>query len=236
MATLQFAPAYAGVASYEEAIAALDEGLQAVERTLVSLTQDDWRKPTQLEPLDPAQQPWNVLELAAHFDISIGLSLALVESAQDGQPGRDQVSFFIFDRDKVAPVVYQYALQMASGQTPDSMLRKVRGTFTKTIAVARSTPPETIGSGYYSLMRLDEFIASRVVEAVVHGLDLTDALGRPALETPRATKITAAILDELLARRTVAGRPADLRDEGLAFVRAASGRGKHPDPRFPLIG
>ena len=44
------------------------------------------------------------------------------------------------------------------------------------------------------------------------------------------------ILDELLARKTVAGRPPDLGDD-LAWVRAASGRGpEHPDPRLPLIG
>src|SRR5713226_2554109 len=111
------------------------------------------------------------------------------------------------------------ALQVARDQTPDTMLRKVRETFTQTLAAARSTPPQTIGSGYYSLMRLDEFIASRVVEAVVHGMDLTDALGRAELDTPHATRITAAILDELLARRTVAGRPADLHDDDLAFIR-----------------
>jgi len=44
------------------------------------------------------------------------------------------------------------------------------------------------------------------------------------------------ILDELLARKTVAGRPAGLGDD-MAWVRAASGRGpEHPDPRLPLIG
>ena len=46
--------------------------------------------------------------------------------------------------------------------------------------------------------------------------------------------MTASIIDELLARRTVGGRPADLGDD-LAFIRAASGRGEHSDPRFPLI-
>jgi hypothetical protein len=66
-------------------------------------------------------------------------------------------------------------------------------------------------------------------------MDLTDALGRPPLDLPRANAITVAILDELLARRAVAGRPADLRQDDLAFIRAASGRGAHPDPRFPLI-
>jgi hypothetical protein len=44
--------------------------------------------------------------------------------------------------------------------------------------------PDTVGPGYYALMRLDEFVASRVVEAVVHGLDLTDALGREPMATP----------------------------------------------------
>jgi hypothetical protein len=47
---------------------------------------------------------------------------------------------------------------------------------------------------------------------------------------------TVNTLDELLARKTVAGRPSDLADD-LAWVRAASGRGpEHPDPRLPLIG
>ncbi|MCI0686348.1 MAG: hypothetical protein L0Y54_03790, partial [Sporichthyaceae bacterium] len=72
-------------------------------------------------------------------------------------------------------------------------------------------------------MRLGEFVPSRVVEAVVHGLDLTDALGRPPMATPEGIALTARILDELLARRTVGGRPADLTDD-LAWIRAASGR------------
>jgi len=232
----QPAPAYAGVASYAEAIAALDEGLQAVDTTLAGLTEADWRRLTRLEPLDATLPKWDVLTLAAHFDISIGLTLALLASAQAGQPGRDQVSFFIFDRNQVAPIVYQYALDVVAGQTPSSMLAKVHETFATTLEAARTTPPETIGSGYYALMRLDEFVASRVVEAVVHGMDLTDALDRAPLDTPRATAITAAILDALLARRTVAGRPTDLQHDDVAFIRAASGRGPHADPRFPLIG
>jgi hypothetical protein len=52
-------------------------------------------------------------------------------------------------------------------------------------------------------MRVDEFVASRVVEAVVHGLDLTLALGRDTIATPEGVALTAAILDDLLARRTL---------------------------------
>jgi hypothetical protein len=83
-------------------------------------------------------------------------------------------------------------------------------------------------------MRLDEWVPTRVVEAVVHGIDLTDALDRASVATHEGIAMTAAILDDLLARRTVAGRPPDLADD-VAWVRAASGRGPHPDPRLPLI-
>jgi hypothetical protein len=84
-------------------------------------------------------------------------------------------------------------------------------------------------------MELGEFVQSRVVEAVVHGFDLTDALGRDTIASPAAVAITAEVMDDLLSRRTVAGRPADLSDD-LAWVRAASGRAPHDDPRLPLIG
>ena len=124
---------------------------------------------------------------------------------------------------------------MVEGKSPGQMPGVLAGTFTRTIEEARANPPGLAGSGYYALMRLGEFVPSRVVEAVVHGMDLTDALGQDPIATPEGVAMTAAIFDELLARRTVPGRPADLADD-MAWVRAASGRAPHPDPRLPLIG
>ena len=54
-------------------------------------------------------------------------------------------------------------------------------------------------------MQLGEFVPSRVVEAVVHGLDLTDALGRDSMATADGLAMTAAILDDLIARAVRAG-------------------------------
>ena len=96
-------------------------------------------------------------------------------------------------------------------------------------------PASAVGPGYFAPMQVDEFVASRVVEAVVHGLDLTQALGRDPIGTPHGIALTASILDDLLARRTVGRRPAGLADD-LAWVLAASGRAEHPDNRLPLIG
>ena len=84
-------------------------------------------------------------------------------------------------------------------------------------------------------MRLDEFVASRVVEAVVHGMDLTDALGRDPIATPAGVARRAASSTSCWPGVRSPGRPDDLADD-LAWVRAASGRAEHPDPRLPLIG
>ena len=222
--------------SYEDTVGILEVELGQVEQGFRGLSEGEWATPTKLRPLDETKPPWTLFELAGHFDISIGLTVMLMAEPQDGQVGRDRVSFFIFPRSEVAPVVYDYAYTMVEGKTPAQMPDTLAATFAKTVEGARSLAPDTIGPGYYALMRLDEFVASRVVEAVVHGLDLTDALGRDPMATSEGVAVTAAILDDLLARKTVAGRPADLGDD-MAWVRAASGRGpEHPDPRLPLIG
>ena len=176
-----------------------------------------------------------VREVASHFDISIGLTLALIEGQDDVQPARDRTSFFINPRSETAPVVYEYAYLNLAGYGKDPIHERVVQTFEQTISRCRTTAPDLVGPGYFAPMRLDEFVASRIVEAVVHGIDVTQALGRTPVAGPDAVAFTASILDDLLARRTVGTRPPDLADD-LAWVRAASGRADHADNRLPLIG
>jgi hypothetical protein len=223
------------VGSYEDSVDVLDRELQKLLEVFESVSGEEWQRPTKLEPLDPSLPHWTIFELAGHFDISIGLTWMLFEEPKPGQIGRDRVSFFIFPRSEVAPVVYDYAYAMVEGKKPADMPGVLRRTFTRTIEGSRANPPSLVGSGYYALMELGEFVPSRIVEAVVHGFDLTDALGRETIASPEAVTVTAGIMDQLLARRTVPGRPADLSDD-LAWVRAASGRAPHDDPRLPLIG
>ena len=223
------------MSDYDADVRTLEAELARVEQAFRGLTESDWRRPTLRQPLDEALPHWTLFELAGHFDISIGLTRMLISSQQDGQVGRDRVSFFIFSRVEHAPTVYGYAYTMVEGKSPDQMAGVLAETFTRTVEEARANPPDLVGSGYYALMQLGEFVPSRVVEAVVHGMDLTDALGQDPIATPEGLAMTAAIFDELIARRTVPGRPADLADD-MAWVRAASGRAPHTDPRLPLVG
>jgi mycothiol maleylpyruvate isomerase-like protein len=221
--------------SYEDTIAVLETELAAVERVFAGLSQDEWRLPTRLVPVDPALPHWTVFELAGHFDISIGLTRMLISGRDDSQPARDRTSFFINPRSETAPVVYDYAYQMVEGKTAADMPRVLHETFGQTVAEARAVPPGTVGPGYFAPMRVDEFVASRIVEAVVHGIDLTQALGRDPIASPAGIAATAAILDDLLARRTIPGRPSALSDD-LGWIMAASGRAESGDNRLPLIG
>jgi uncharacterized protein (TIGR03083 family) len=222
--------------SYEATIDILASELERVEQVFRGLTPDEWRTPTQLVPVDPALPHWTVFELAGHFDISIGLTRMLIDGKDDDQPARDRTSFFINPRSETGPVVYDYAYTMVRGKTPADMPGVLHETFSLTVSQARSVPADTTGPGYFAPMRVDEFVASRIVEAVVHGIDLTQALGRDYIATVDGIKVTAAILDDLLARRTVGRRPPELSDD-LDWILVASGRSAtFDDNRLPLIG
>ena len=225
--------------TYQEMVDALAaEGLPALQDTLADLPPEDWERPTLLQPPEAGEPPWTVLQLAAHFDVFMGLTMGLVAEPTSAQPVVDRASFYISvsDRTKVSPVIYHYIVDHAQGHTPATIRDQVGQTFKQALEAIRTTPPDTIGPGFFGPMRLDEFVATRLVETRVHGLDLTDALGAPPLSMPRVTTMAAEVLDEVLARRAVPGRPADLAGDDLGFIRAAAGRGEHPDPRLPIVG
>lgn len=221
--------------SYETTISILEAELAAIERTFAGLVPEEWRLATKLVPVDPALPRWTVFELAGHLDIAIGLTRMLIDGREVSQPARDRTSFFINPRSETGPVVYSYAYTMVDGKTPADMPGVLHETFTKTVEQARAVPADTVGPGYFAPMRVDEFVASRIVEAVVHGIDLTQALGRDPIATPEGIAVTAEILDDLLARRTVPGRPPEYTGD-LDWVLAASGRATTTDTRLPLIG
>jgi uncharacterized protein (TIGR03083 family) len=223
--------------SYEESVDVLTETLQTLEDKLERLSETDWIQPTLLQPPMPDNPPWNVLQLAGHMDFFMGMIMGLVGEPQSVPPTMDRASFGISasDRHEVAPAVYQIMIDHAEGHTPVTILDTIRGTFKEALEAIHNTRPDTVGPAFFGPIRLDEFVPTRLVETAVHGMDLTDALGQPPLHMPRTYQLAAEVLDEVLARRWVPGRPADLVDDDLAFIRAASGRGDHPDPRFPIV-
>ena len=89
-------------------------------------------------PFDDTKPPWTVFELAGHLDISIGLTRMLIANQEAAQVGRDHVSFFIFPRSEVAPVVYDYAYTMVEGRVPADMPGVLEETFSKSVSESRA--------------------------------------------------------------------------------------------------
>lgn len=79
-------------------------------------------------------------------------------------------------------------------------------------------------------IRFDDFLATRLLELTVHGLDLANAAGLEVGPDDDALTVTAAILD----RRLPGPRPDDLQQPN-AWVEAATGRTDHHDERLPVI-
>ena len=114
--------------SYDEMVDALAEGLPMLQDTLSGLTPEDWQRPTYLRPPEPGKPPWTILQLAAHFDVFMGLTMPLVAEPMSAQPVVDRASFYISvsDRSKVSPVIYQYIVDHAEGHTPTTHRRPGR--------------------------------------------------------------------------------------------------------------
>src|SRR5256714_12457263 len=146
--------------SYQQAIEMLDAELRQLDDVFRGLSEEEWLMSTKLVPLDTSLKHWTVFELAGHFDISIGLARMLMAERKDGQPGRDRVSFFIFPRSEVAPVVYDYAYKMVEGKAPRDMPAGLHETLSKTIAEAKKNAPDNAWTRDFPPVRGDEVIPS----------------------------------------------------------------------------
>jgi hypothetical protein len=221
--------------SYETEIDVLEHELQGVLAVFDELSADDWKRSTKLVPLDTDARHWTVFELAGHFDISIGLTSMLIDSPSDEQVGRDRVSFFIVPTVGSGARRLLVRLHDGRGEDPGG---DAGCTPRDLHEGGRRVASEPANARRFRVLRPDG--ARRVrTEPDRRG-------GRPRVRPHRRARtrddrdpgwgrVHGGVMDELLRRRTVGGRPSDLSDD-LAWVRAASGRAPHHDPRLPLIG
>ncbi|GAA1239462.1 maleylpyruvate isomerase N-terminal domain-containing protein [Pseudonocardia alaniniphila] len=219
----------------DSTVRTLSEELNSLERILAGLSSEEWAASTRLIPVDEDLPHWTILELAGHLEFAMNMVDTLIDGESDEEPQLDPAGFFLVRRSEVAPIAYQHAYQTVGGRSADQMRESFSATCSATVKRAEATSPDLVGPALFGPMRLDDFLVTRVVEAVVHGLDLTQALDREPVATSAGIEAAAAVLDELLVRRAAGQRPADLSDDW-KWVEAAAGRVPHGDQRLPLLG
>lgn len=202
-------------------IDAFAEECAAVEATLAVVPDDAWDR--------PGLGTWSLAELVTHLVRGVTrITEYLPEPAAD-VPGWDRVSYFQFDAAAAAPGVAQRAVDEAAGVDPTTLPGRFGAGWLAAAAAARDHGPEQLLPTFRGTMRLDEYAATRVLEVVVHHLDVRSALDLPPASTPAASRMTMDILEGLLgeARPRAMGRT--------RFIQAATGRLTVDDPRFPVL-
>lgn len=98
-----------------------------------------------------------------------------------------------------------------------------RGTTATAMAVLRSGEPGRILGGPAEGLELAEFTVTRLVEAVVHGLDLADALGRPGTADPTSANLVSGFLAVVADQADTDPHSAPISVDGQGSLIALSG-------------
>jgi uncharacterized protein (TIGR03083 family) len=191
------------------------EECDALEGSLAAVPGDAWDRAA-LGSWTLAQLGGHILGAATRVDGLIGVA------APAAGPDVDRVSYYRYDAADVP----------ARDEAPADPTR-LAGRFAEgwraAAGKAGTQSPDRLLATWRGAIRLDEYMATRVLEMVVHHMDLRAALDLPPASAIAAERMTMRLLEGLLG----APRPRNLgRDR---FIRAATGRTGVDDPRFPVL-
>ncbi|HEY8340751.1 MAG TPA: maleylpyruvate isomerase family mycothiol-dependent enzyme [Egibacteraceae bacterium] len=198
---------------------------RAIDDTLAAVPADAWSLPGLGE--------WSVSELVAHMVRGVGRIAAYLD-ATDGAAARepvacDRIGYWRFDLVAEAPAVAARARAEAADVDPATWPTRFAEAWRRSADRAEAAGPEAPIRALRGVMRLADYTATRVLEAVVHHMDLRTALGQPPVPTEDAARSVVADLEALL------GAPKPRTLGRTRFIRVATGRLPSDDPRFPLL-
>ena len=188
-----------------------------VSDVLGVLRDDEFSRPTRCPP-------WDVKQLAAHLWNALDRLRTCLAEPSPSEPTSDAVTYWrsydpVADASSVAARSVEVAARFADGA---ELAASFDAHWRICVETARGADPARLVRTRVADLRLDEFAATRVLEAAVHGLDLAEALGREPWMTPAAAEVTTSILCSLLG----ADRPSGWGD--VAFIEVGTGR-RAPD-------
>ena len=197
------------------------EECTAIDATLAAVPADAWEQ--------PALGSWTLKELVAHLVRGVTRVTAYLPEPLPDAPVVDRLEYCRFDADAEAPKVAQRAVEEAAVVEAASLPGSFAVGWRASAAAAADHGAAQLLPTFRGPIRLDEYLATRVMEMVVHHLDVRGALDLPEASTPAAARMTMALLEGLLgdARPRNMGRT--------RFILAATGRLKTDDPRFPVL-
>lgn len=170
---------------------------------------DDWARPTRCAP-------WTVRELFAHVRVALGWLPGMLDAEPPPAAEVSAAGYYRPDQ-RFSAATDATRIRLAQEHAAGLDVREFRG-FTATLADRCAAEPagRVVRTRHGDAMLLDDFLVTRVVELAVHGLDLADAVGRPAWLTPPAAEVVLRLLFDRA--------PAELPGPADRLLREATGR------------
>ena len=202
-------------------IEAFAQECAATEETLCGVPADAWAR--------PALGVWTVAQLSAHLVRAATRITEYLPLPVKDQALVDRVAYWRNDAEAEAPAIAQRAVDEAAEADPAELAGRFAAGWRASTAAANDHGPDQVLTTFQGPMRLDDYVATRVMEVTVHHLDLRTALDLPPVATPAAARLTMGILEQLLGE----ARPRNM--GRTRFIQAATGRIEVDDPRFPVV-
>lgn len=200
---------------------ALRAECERIEGTLRAVPPDAWQHPGLGE--------WDLHTLAAHLTRGMGRLAAYLDQPVEGEPVKDRVSYFRYDADVVAPGVAARAAEEAKTLPAAALAATFADVWRDSADRAAKVAGSHVMATPFGAMHVQEYIATRVLEGVVHHMDVRRALDLSPDPDPDAAELVVELLEGLLD----GPRPRNLgRDR---FILVCTGRLPHDDPRFPVM-
>ncbi|HWB71469.1 MAG TPA: maleylpyruvate isomerase family mycothiol-dependent enzyme [Egibacteraceae bacterium] len=202
-------------------LAAFEDECVACEETLGGVPADAW--------LRPALGEWTLAELVAHLVRGVTRVDAYLSLDVDAsEPQCDRVEYYR-ETEALAADVAERAKAEAAAVAPAELPGMFADGWRRSAARAGAERPGRLIATLRGPMRLDDYLATRALEVVVHHMDVRTALDLPAAATPEAARLSVQLLEGLL------GGPRPRAMGRTRFIMAATGRIPADDPRLPVL-
>jgi len=218
-------------------LSALREECEAVSEVVLALPEGAFGRPTRCAD-------WNVKELLAHMLRDMRRLVMGLEDPAPPKATHDDLGYWRQHEEaasapRISARTTRFAAEFPKGT---DIARAWDETWHQAVATAEHAAPGRIVSTWGPAMELDQYLRTRVLEILVHRMDLEDALGKDFEPADEAVSIVEETLAGLLGEEP----PADLGWGGVEFIEAACGRrglteeerrilGSEATERLPLV-
>jgi uncharacterized protein (TIGR03083 family) len=192
----------------------LETSYRGVTTVVQALGEADFLRPTRC-------RGWVVGDLLFHMLLDAQRALVAFATPADGSPDVDFVSYWrSFSADDESAVAHARFVRInaAAHSSPSSLAGRWMETSSAAARVARAAPRESRVSTQGHVLAVPDFIATLVVEAAIHHLDLVVDLPHPRGPDERPLKLVRRTIEGLL------GEPVGIGWDDATFALKATGR------------